>query len=110
MFAFAEPILKLLFPNAASGTILLKISSLSIIFVLLSQTISGALQGLGKVMIPTIALAIGVLCKLALNIVLIPIPEVGIYGAAIGTVACHVVSFTIEFIALAKIYRKKEGF
>ena len=75
-------------------------SSISILFILLSQTISGALQGLGKVKIPTIALGIGVIIKLILNFILIPIPQIGIYGAVIGSVVCHVVSFTIEFIAL----------
>ena len=78
--------------------------------MLLSQTISGALQGLGKVMIPTIALTIGIIIKLILNLVLIPIPEVGIYGAVIGSAMCHMVSCTIEFIAITKIYSKKEGF
>ena len=110
MFLFAEPILKLLFPNAAEGAILLKISSMSIIFILLSQTIGGALQGLGRVMTPAIAMGIGVIIKLMLNLVLIPIPEIGIYGAAISSVVCHMVSCLIEFIALAKIYAKKEGF
>ena len=107
MFIFAEPIIKILFPNATSGAQLLQMSSISILFILLSQTMSGALQGLGKVKIPTIALGIGVIIKLILNIILIPIPQIGIYGAAIGSVVCHIISFTIEFIALQE-YLKLE--
>ena len=102
--------MKLLFPNAAEGVVLLKISSISIIFILLSQTISGALQGLGKVMIPTIALGIGAIVKLTLNLILIRIPEIGIYGAALSSLAFHIVSCILEFVALTKIYTKKEGF
>lgn len=90
----------MLFPRATSGSSLLQISSISILFMLLSQTISGALQGLGKVKVPTIALGIGVIVKFVVNILLIPIPQIGIYGAAIGSVLCHIVSFIIEFIAL----------
>lgn len=56
MFIFAEQILNLLFPNAAQGALLLKISSLTIIFTVLAQTTNGALQGLGKVTVPAKAL------------------------------------------------------
>jgi len=56
MFIFAGPILSLLFPNASSGEIVLQISSLAIIFTILDQTINGALQGYGKLLIPAIAL------------------------------------------------------
>ena len=52
MILFAKPILEILFPNASSGELILKISSISIIFIALEQTINGALQGLGKVSIP----------------------------------------------------------
>ena len=48
MMVFANPILNLLFPNASDGALLLQISSLTIIFTILAQTVNGALQGLGK--------------------------------------------------------------
>lgn len=56
MFLFAGPILSLLFPNASAGEVILQISSLTIIFTILDQTINGALQGYGKLAIPAIAL------------------------------------------------------
>ncbi len=56
MLVYAEGILKLLFPLASAGTVLLAISALTIIFTALAQTINGALQGLGKVRVPAIAL------------------------------------------------------
>lgn len=56
MFIFAGPILNLLFPNASAGEMVLQISSLTIIFTILDQTINGALQGYGKLIIPTISL------------------------------------------------------
>ena len=102
MYIFAQPILNLLFPNASNGALILQISSLTIIFTILDQTINGALQGYGKLMIPTISLAVGVFVKFILNIILIPNPNIGIYGAAIGSVACHMVAFCIAMTYLRK--------
>ena len=102
MFVFAEPILKLLFPAQSAGALLLQISSIAIIFNVLAQTINGALQGLGKVMVPAIAFSVGVVLKLILNIVLIPNPNIGVNGAAIGTIMCNVVACIIGFSVLKK--------
>ena len=102
MFVFAEQILQLLFPAQSSGALLLQISSIAIIFIVLAQTINGALQGLGKVMVPAIAFSVGVVVKLILNLVLIPNPAIGINGAAIGTIACNVIACIIGFTVLKK--------
>ena len=58
MCIFAGPILGLLFPNASAGTTILQISSLTVLFTILDQTINGALQGYGKLMIPTLSLGV----------------------------------------------------
>ena len=102
MMVFAQPILDLLFPNANEGALILQISSLQIIFTILEQTVNGALQGLGKIYIPAIALTIGVAIKTILNIVLVPIPAIGAVGAAIATAVCHAVAFLIGYIILRK--------
>ncbi len=44
----------------------------------------------------------GVLTKLIFNLILVPIPEIGVNGAAWGSVACHLVAFTIAMTALRK--------
>ena len=102
MVIFAEPILKLLFPKQAAGVVILQISSLSIIFAVLAQTINGALQGLGKVMVPAMAFAVGVVAKLIMNIMLVPIPEIGVNGAALGNVVCNLIACVIGFSVLRK--------
>lgn len=98
----ADPILKLLFPGAYApeATILLQISSFTIIFTVLNQTINGSLQGLGKVFVPAGTLALGALIKLIINLSLIP--QIGINAAAIGSVACHLIATIIGFIILRK--------
>lgn len=102
MIIFAEPILKLLFPNATQGVLILQISALTIIFTILDQTINGTLQGIGKVMVPAIALGCGMIAKLICNLILLPIPGVEGNGAAIGSVVCHMVAFVIAFSVLRK--------
>lgn len=82
MMVFSGPIIELLFPNATAGKTILQISAISIIFMVLAQTVNGALQGLGKNKIPVIALGTGVFVKFILNIIVIPIPAIGVLGAA----------------------------
>ena len=102
MIIFAKQILELLFPNATAGVLILQISALTIIFTVLAQTVNGALQGIGKVMVPATALGCGVIAKLILNLVLVPIEGIGACGAAWGSVVCHVISFSIGFNVLRK--------
>ena len=102
LFVFAEPILKLLFPNAYLGKTMLKLCSLSIVFVAITQTIGGILQGLKRVKEPAIAAGIGALVKLVLNLILVPIKELNINGAIISTIISHIVIFIISFYYLQK--------
>ena len=102
MLVYADGILNLLFPAESAGAMLLAISALTIFFTALAQTINGALQGLGKVKVPAIALGCGVFVKLIANLVLIPIDGIYANGAAIGSVLCHIVSFSIVYYTLRK--------
>ena len=79
----ARPIYNLIYPNASLGAELLQLSTISLVFTALNQTITGALQGLGKVYVPTLALAAGCVFKLAANLILIRMPQINIYGAVI---------------------------
>lgn len=96
------PILDLLFPNANEGTLIFQISSLQIIFTILEQTVNGALQGLGRIYIPAFALTVGVTVKFILNLILVPIPQIGALGAAFATTVCHAIAFTIGYLILRK--------
>lgn len=102
MMIFSEQIINLLFPNATNGSLLLQISAITIIFSVLSQTINGALQGLGKIMTPAVTSTIGLIIKLILNIWLIQIPEIGVYGAVIGSIINNIIAFALSYIVLSK--------
>ena len=45
--------------------------------------------------------------KLILNLILVPIPSIGVNGAAIASVACHVVAFMISIMALRRTIKIK---
>ena len=110
MVIFADPILKLLTPNAPKGAWIMQVCVLATIFTAMEQTINGALQGLGKVMVPAMALGTGCIVKLILNLILLRIPDLNVYGAAIGSIACHAVAFTIVFNVLKKHVQLKLPF
>ena len=102
MFLYPNEIMSLLFPNAQNGAMYLKISSISIIFMILAQTINGILQGIGKVSIPAIAFGIGMIIKFICNIILISNPKIGIYGAIIGNIMCNIIACMISIVVLYK--------
>lgn len=115
MVVFADPILKLLFPRASQGAFIMQVCVLATIFTAMEQTINGALQGLGKIFVPAIALTIGVTLKLILNLLLVPIPTDvfplgGVVGAAFATDVCHFTAFWIVFTVLKKTIRMKTSF
>lgn len=50
------------------------------------------------------------IAKLILNLILVPIPSIGVNGAAIASVVCHIIAFTIAFTALRKNIKLNLGF
>ena len=96
----SDQILNLIYPNAPDGGIVLKLSSIAMIFVALSQTINGGLYGLNKPLVPAVALAIGAVIKLILNIILVSNPSINIIGAPISSIVCQIIAFTICYKAI----------
>lgn len=101
--ALAKPIYGLLYPNAQLGYDLMQISAVAMIFTALNQTLSGSLQGVGKIFTPAKGLLIGCIVKFILNILLIRRPEINIYGAPISSIVCQVISFIYSFSVLKKV-------
>ena len=100
--ALAQPIYQILYPNAQLGYDLLQISAVALIFIALNQTISGSLQGIGKIYAPATGLLIGCIVKFILNVILIRQPQINIYGAPISSIVCQVISFSYGFTVLSK--------
>ena len=105
--ALATPIMSLLFPSieatgpASLGTLLFVVAP-SAIFLGLVYAQNGILQGLGKPMVPVMALLVGMLFKVVLSYTLTGIASVNIIGSGIGTVSAYAVASIIEFIYIKK--------
>ncbi len=93
--ALGQPIYRLIYPAATEGYELLQLSAISLVFMALNQTMYGVLQGMGRIYLPAISLIVGCTAKIVLNILLIRIPVIHIYGAVISSILCQTVSFLI---------------
>ena len=101
LIALAQPIYMFIYRNASQGADLLQFSAIALVFTALNQTMSGSLQGLGKIYTPATGLLAGCIAKIILNIVLIRIPSINIYGAVISSIVCQLVAFSISFTVLS---------
>ena len=85
------------------ATKLLFLGSVNVILLSLVQVTAGALQALGKPKEPVIALLIGCVVKIVLDVVLISIPQVGIFGAVIAGGVCYFIVLNINYNKLKKL-------
>lgn len=107
LMSLSEPIMSLLFPKEAStapGQILF-IAAAGVVFLSLIQVLTAILQAIGKVYVPVFNLGIGVVLKIALTYVLTSNPQLGVKGAAIGTLVAYIVAAVLDFIAVKKLLR-----
>lgn len=93
----ATPISDLLFKCPEAGRPLSYLAPAAV-FLGLHQTTTGVLQGMGRTLLPVINLALGAAVKFVFNYSLTAIPQIGIVGAALGTVAGFGVSSLLSFI------------
>lgn len=102
LFCLAGPVMKFLFFKAYDGYEILKYLSLSIPFVIITQTTTSILQGTNHYIRPVINLLIGCLVKVILTMVLVPIPQINIFGAVIASISAYVVVTILNIISLKK--------
>ena len=99
MSILAKPIIHLCYASSTytpqelmlAGS-LLEVSAMTIVLFTMVQATSGILQGAGRQKIPMYTLLAGVACKVALNMILVRIPQVNIHGAPIASLVCYTVS------------------
>jgi len=102
------PIVNVIYPGSnAAGPTLLAILGIAAFFVCLAQMTTAILQAAGYERLSIYIMPIGGLVKIALNWVLIGNPDIGIYGAPIGTLACYVVMCAANIWFIMKKFNKK---
>ncbi len=108
MASLAHPIIELLYPKepALVGQILLYLTP-CVVFLGLIQTMNGILQGMGKPMIPVVALLLGMLSKIVISYTLTAMPSINILGSALGTVSAYLIAALFEIVYIVKVLRVK---
>ncbi|SCI37992.1 putative polysaccharide biosynthesis protein [Romboutsia sp. 1001713B170207_170306_H8] len=108
--SLAGPIMQLLYPKepASLGTILFTISP-AIIFLGLIFSLNGILQGMGKPMVPVLALSVGMIFKIAISYTLTVDPDINVLGSGLGTVTAYAVASLIEIHFVKKYMGVKFG-
>ena len=108
----AEPILRLMFDadSAKMAAPLLSILALSVFFVGMISITNAILQASKHENLPIISMVAGAVVKIISSIVLIGVPEIGIYGTPIGTFLCYMTTTVINFFFLAKYIDLRPSF
>jgi len=85
---------------------LLRVGAVSVIFLAATQVLSSVLQGLGRLIIPLVALVFPGLVKIAVNYFLIPTAAFGILGDQVANIACYVVATVINLCFAVRFINK----
>lgn len=101
MALFSKPILSLLFAGEQSSVALAAPLLSALAFSVCSSCLMGItnaiLQAYRKAMLPIFSMLIGTAVKVITAYVLMGIPSVGIYGAAVSTLICNTVTVGMNF-------------
>lgn len=107
LFLLAGPIIGIIFPNNSEGYAILRYLSLSIPFVIVTQTTTSVLQATGHYIRPIINLFIGCVVKVILTAMLVKIPSINIYGAVIASIGAYVSASLLNIISMKLILKCK---
>lgn len=102
LYVLAEPILSLVFQGLSQGWNLMQILSIAAFFIIIAQTSTSILNGIGKTFIPVCIMVLGSIIKIIINIIFIPVPDFNIKSAAYGTLIAYFIVALIDFILVVK--------
>jgi len=100
LFFLAEPVMKFIFPGRFEGIEILKYLSLTIPFIIITQTTTAILQGTGNYIKPVINLVIGCIIKVVLTWILVSINGINIYGAVIASFGAYILVSILNIITM----------
>ncbi|MGN0552978.1 MAG: polysaccharide biosynthesis C-terminal domain-containing protein [Oscillospiraceae bacterium] len=109
----APQILELLFPSRRLETMAavdsLRVLGFGVIFLSVSSVLFAVMQAAGRGDIPVKIMAAGVAVKLLLNLVLIPIPEINVVGAALSTDVCYMLIMLLSIKSVSKLAKTPQS-
>ncbi|MBS4803694.1 MAG: polysaccharide biosynthesis protein [Clostridium sp.] len=102
LYFLAGPIMMIIFPGKYDGILILKYLSISVPFIIITQTTTSIMQGIGHYIRPIINLFIGCIVKIVLTYLLVAIPEINIYGAVIASIAAYIIATILNMISIKR--------
>lgn len=102
LYTLSRPILGLVFQGMSDGWELMQILSVAALFIILAQTSTSILNGMGKTIMPVIAMIIGSGIKILISIIFIPMPQYNIKAAAYGTLFAYLAVAIIDIVLVIK--------
>ena len=118
-FLFSNDIINFLFSNGlkvgeinefAVASNMLKVASISILFISIVQITTTLLQAVNQTKVPVYHMLVSCSIKVLLTIVLVLIPELNIYGAVISTLVCYIICALLNFKTLLNHIKIKISF
>lgn len=105
--SMAQPILGVMYPRLqaqerALAEELLRLMAPSALFAMAAQITGGMLQGMERMGTPVLHLGIGAVCKILLELNLIPMPGFHIKGAAMGSMVCYLIAAVLNTRSVLK--------
>ncbi len=103
-FSLSFGIMNLLYGDASAelGGKILQIYSVASLFAGLTIPTTALLQGISRQREALFSIFSGIVVKLALNFILVPIPTLNVFGAVIASVCCFAVTFLLNMVFLIK--------
>lgn len=105
MTVLSKPILQLLYgalpaEEIYTASVLLSLSGASIVFLAVLQTAVSVCQAVGKPYATVVIVSLSIVVKAILNLVLLPMANINIYGAAISETMCYLFATVCVIIYL----------
>lgn len=112
MIALSRPILQLLYGSLPQeeifvASVLLSLSGMSIVFLAIMQTCVSVCQAVGKPYATVVIVSLSIVVKAAINLALLPNPQINIYGAAISETLCYLFGTVCVIIYLRRKVKLK---
>lgn len=99
----ADPVIRLLYSDVhESGPMLLFTLGFASVFVCMYLMSTAVLQAAGKEKLTLISIVIGGAVKIAVNYILVGNPDINIYGAPIGTIACYFSMCAMNYVFMCR--------
>ncbi|CAM2859640.1 polysaccharide biosynthesis protein [Hathewaya histolytica] len=102
LYFLSYPVMSLVFRGDFGGYTILKYMAISLPFIVLSQCSTTLLQAMNNFYAPVKNLAIGCILKIILTYILVPIPNINIYGAVIGSTIGYITSSILNMILIKR--------